>query len=135
MSDTPALVALALLGLLALADARTARLVLAAALGPDVQAAELVERQRLLPLLAVLPFTLLAARRIGTVERSEAEQSGSQAGHDQPPGRDLGKGTGESVEAGSVHEDSPACERDRDNGTEQSRRCLTVTLHPRQANE
>src|SRR5215211_6790339 len=109
MSDTLALVALALFGLLALADARAAQLVLAAALGPDVQAAELVERQRLL--LAFVPFTLLCTRRIGTVEGSKAEQPGSQAGQDQPPGRDLGKGTGESIEAGSVHEESPGCGR------------------------
>jgi hypothetical protein len=65
MSDTPALVALALLGLLALADAGAAELVLAAALGSDVQAAKRVERQRLL--LAFLPFTLLGTRRIGMV--------------------------------------------------------------------
>ena len=121
MRDAAALVALALLGLLAPADARTAFAVLAVAPLPDVQApVHIGFWPVLLPVPGRLTLGLLGQTRHKR-QRSHT-QGGQDPGEDTAAGCSRAKRASQSVKAGGVHGGGPF------QGAAGTRR---ASLHPR----
>jgi hypothetical protein len=97
VTDAPALVPLALLGLFSLADIRAAVGIVAAALAADIDAAKLVELQ-------LLFLVLLGRGQVREAIRNpKTEDWGNYAPQEAAPGRRNAERAGELIEARCIH--------------------------------